>query len=136
MSAALKCHLFLISFMQTTPLLFRRILLSISKQPSVHLSCIGQMLLFSMVCKVLSISQKLTELAVSLTSDVTEKKAVNKRCWEEGKLEDVIIRCSNAGMLDRGTEVIKNCKSNVHEDKFIFYMCERHTHYVFWDFWK
>lgn len=80
MFAALNCHLFFISFMQTTQLLFRKILLNISKQPSAHLSCIEQMFLFSVVYKVLIILQKLTELAVSLTSDVTEKKAVNKRC--------------------------------------------------------
>lgn len=65
------------------------------------------MLLFYVVCKVLGKLQKLTELAVSLTLDVTKKKAVNKRCCGEGKTEDVIISRSNAGNLDLGTEVTK-----------------------------
>lgn len=80
MSAALNCHLFFISFMQTTQLLFRRILLSISKQPSAHLSRIEQMFLFSVDCKMPVILEKLTELAVSLALDVTKKKTVNKSC--------------------------------------------------------
>lgn len=65
------------------------------------------MLLFYVVCKVLGILQKRIELAVSLALDVTKKKAVNKRCYREGKTEDVIISCSNAGKLDLGTEVNK-----------------------------
>lgn len=50
---------------------------------------------------------------MSLTLDVTKKKAVSKRCYREEESEDVFIRCSNAGMLDLDTEVIKKCKSKL-----------------------
>lgn len=67
------------------------------------------------MCFVLGILQKhqsvgTVELAVSVTLGVTKrkkKKASDKRCYWEGKMEDMVISFSNTGTLDLGTEVIK-----------------------------
>lgn len=76
-------------------LLFRRIFLTILKQPLVHLCCTGQVILPSVFCKVLSVLQELHGLGsfphFSCYQGKKKKNAEDKSCYWEGKTEDMVI---------------------------------------------